>query len=119
MLSRLKAQGAEVHARSVFLQGLLLMDPSELPQFFTPVREHIADLQQRWRAAGLSALGGCLRFALDRSEIDAIIVGVNRIDEFDAIVAAASRGADVRLCEPAPSIDPLYLDASRWPDLAH
>jgi aryl-alcohol dehydrogenase-like predicted oxidoreductase len=115
MLSRLKARSVEVHARSVFLQGALLMDPNELPQFFAPVRAHIASLQHYWRGVGLSSLGGCLAFALQRQEIDAVIVGVNRVGEFDEIVAAVDQGRDVCLHEPATSIDALYLDASRWP----
>jgi len=115
MLSRLKAHGVEVHARSVFLQGALLMNPNELPQFFGPVRTHIARLQQYWSGAGLSALGGCLAFALQQPEIDGVIVGVNRLGEFEDIVAAVDQGRDICLHEPATSIDPFYLDASRWP----
>jgi aryl-alcohol dehydrogenase-like predicted oxidoreductase len=118
MLSRLKAHGVEVHARSVFLQGALVMNPNELPQFFAPLREYIADLQRQWEEAGLTAIGGCLAFALHRPEIDAVIVGVNRLGEFDDIVAAMG-GRDVCLHEPAVSIDPLYLDPSRWPMLGH
>jgi hypothetical protein len=76
-------------------------------------------LQQGWHDVGLSALGGCLRFALDQPEVDAVIVGVNRLRELDDIVAAAGQSANVRLRDPAPSIDPLYLDASRWPRLVH
>ena len=41
MLARLKAAGVEIHARSVFLQGLLLMEPDELPEFFAPVRQAV------------------------------------------------------------------------------
>jgi aryl-alcohol dehydrogenase-like predicted oxidoreductase len=117
MLSRLKAQGVEIHARSVFLQGALLMNPNELPQFFAPVREHIACLQQRWSGAGLSALAGCLAFALQRPEIDAVIVGVNRLAELGDIVAAVDRSGNICPDVPAASIDPIYLDASRWPAL--
>jgi aryl-alcohol dehydrogenase-like predicted oxidoreductase len=115
ILSRLKAHGVELHARSVFLQGALLMNPNELPQFFAPVREHIAGMQRQWGEAGLTALGGCLAFALRQPEIDVVIVGVNRLAEFNDIVAAIEEGRDVCLHAPTVSIDPLYLDPSRWP----
>ena len=36
VLARLKAGGVEIHARSVFLQGLLLMKPSEFAGFLSP-----------------------------------------------------------------------------------
>jgi aryl-alcohol dehydrogenase-like predicted oxidoreductase len=119
VLSRLRAQGTEIHARSIFLQGLLLMKPSELPQFFAPIRAQIAGLHRRWTEVGLSALGGCLQFVLRQPEIDSIIVGVNRLHEFDDILAAVQEGRDVGLDESIAAIDPLYLDASRWPGFAH
>ena len=115
-LARLKAAGVEIHARSVFLQGLLLMEPNDLPEFFAPVRDKIASLRGLWRKQGLSALDGCLAFALRRPEIDAIIVGVNRQTEFEQIEAAVAsvRGADVDWT-PIKSIDPVYVDPSQWP----
>ncbi len=51
VLARLKAQGSEIHARSVFLQGLLLMPPSDLPEFFEPVRPALARVAPRMGAA--------------------------------------------------------------------
>jgi aryl-alcohol dehydrogenase-like predicted oxidoreductase len=116
-LSRLRARAIEVHARSIFLQGALLMNPNELPQFFAPVREHIAGVQRQWGEAGLSALEGCLAFAFQQPEIDAVIVGVNRVGEFRDILAAINEGRDPCLREPTVSIDSLYLDPSRWPPI--
>ncbi len=63
-LARLKARGVEVHARSVFLQGLLLTPPSELPDFFRPLRQRLADLRGGWARRGLSPLAACLAFVL-------------------------------------------------------
>jgi aryl-alcohol dehydrogenase-like predicted oxidoreductase len=119
-LARLKAAGAEVHARSVFLQGLLLVEPNELPDFFAPVRQNIVELRGRWKERGLSALAGCLAFALQRPEIDAVIVGVNRLNEFEQIEAAAAScvGASIDIHVNQP-IDPVYVDPSRWPAFTH
>jgi aryl-alcohol dehydrogenase-like predicted oxidoreductase len=119
-LARLKAAGIEVHARSVFLQGLLLMEPSALPNFFAPVRQNISSLHRQWRERGLSALDGCLAFALQRPEVDAIIVGVNRISEFEQIAAAVDSwvGADIDLDANQP-VDSMFVDPSRWPAFSH
>jgi aryl-alcohol dehydrogenase-like predicted oxidoreductase len=120
MLGRLKSSGIEVHTRSVFLQGLLLMEPDELPEFFAPVRQIIVRLRETWQQRGLSALGGCLDFALQQTEIDAVIVGVNRIKEFEQIEAAVTSltGDDTDIAVDQP-VDPAYLDPSRWPDFVH
>ena len=114
-LARLKAKGTEIHARSVFLQGLLLMKPNELPDFFLPIREGIATLQQHWAEQNRSAIAACLAFALQQPEIDAVIVGVNRVAEFDEIVEAAMQSDRIQDCVEAPLVDPVYLDPSRWP----
>jgi aryl-alcohol dehydrogenase-like predicted oxidoreductase len=119
-LARLKRSGIEIHARSAFLQGLLLMQPADLPDFFAGVRGRIADLRAKWSAAGVSALAGCLTFVLQQPEIDAVIVGVNRVVEFDEIEAAVRKVAGNRIeMEPASPVDPIYLDPSRWPSFVH
>ena len=119
-LARLKAAGVEIHARSVFLQGLLLMDPTELPEFFAPVRQNIAEIREIWRQRGVSALGGCLAFALWRPEVDTVIVGVNRLKEFAQIEATLTSltGNDIDIAVGQP-IDPAYLDPTRWPNFVH
>lgn len=120
MLARLKAAGVDIHARSVFLQGLLLMEPDDLPEFFTPVRQVFVGLREKWKQRGLSALGGCLAFALRQPEIDAVIVGVNRMKEFEqieaAVVSLAGGDTDIALGQP---VDTVFLDPSRWPDFVH
>ncbi len=120
MLARLKAAGVEIHARSVFLQGLLLMEPDELPEFFAPLRHVIGRLRETWQQRGLSALGGCLAFALQRPEIDAVIVGVNRINEFEQIEATVNSLPSGNIdFDIEHSVDPAFLDPSRWPDFVH
>ena len=120
MLLRLQSSGVEVHARSVFLQGLLLMEPNTLPEFFAPVRQNIINLHGSWRQRGLNALDGCLAFALQRPEVDAVIVGVNRLDEFKQIemAAALSASVDGNIDVDQP-IDPVYVDPSQWPVFVH
>jgi aryl-alcohol dehydrogenase-like predicted oxidoreductase len=118
LLSRLKAQGAEIHARSAFLQGLLLMPPAELPEFFQPMRPALHKLREDWAKQGLSPVAACLAFVLRRTEIDAAIVGVNRLSELAEIEAAVA-GAGHLDPEPGtmPEVAPIYLDPSRWPAL--
>lgn len=116
VLARLKSAGAEIHVRSVFLQGLLLMAPDDLPDFFAPVRGEIAALHRRWQEQGMSVLAGCLAFALRQKEVDAVIVGVNRRAEFDEIVAAVESASHVTAeADMPPAIDAAFLDPSRWP----
>lgn len=74
-LARLKERGVEVHARSAFLQGLLLMDPSERPRYFSRWND-LWLLFETWLASeNLTRLQAALGFALAQPLIDRIIVG--------------------------------------------
>ena len=115
-LARLKKSGVEVHARSLFLQGLLLMDPQTLPGFFAPVQPALASLRKRWAAQKITPLSGCLRSVLRNRAIDAAIVGVNRRHELDEIeVAVGSLADDEADFVIGGAVDPIYLDPRRWP----
>jgi aryl-alcohol dehydrogenase-like predicted oxidoreductase len=127
---RLAALGSEVHARSVFLQGLLLMEPDAIPGYFSPLRGRIADLHARWDAEGRSPLAGSLRFVLRDASIDAAIIGVNCLSELDDIMAVIERMAagdcgrqevveTINALGPATAIEERYLDPRRWPATTH
>ena len=113
---RLKAQGTEVHARSVFLQGLLLMPPGEVPEFFAPIRSQMAMISRRWLQHGIKPVAGCLGFVLQQQDVAAAIIGINRRDELDDIEDTFNQIAD-RIIDssPLPDIDPIYIDPARWP----
>lgn len=88
-LDRLKASDIEVHVRSVFLQGLLLMDPSNRPSKFT----RWAAFWSQWDAwieeSGITPLAACIRFTLSFSQIDRFIVGIDSIKQLQEILLAS------------------------------
>jgi aryl-alcohol dehydrogenase-like predicted oxidoreductase len=116
-LAHLKARGAEIHARSLFLQGLLLMAPCSLPGFFQPLLPILAHLRNEWALRGLSPIAACLAFVIRQPAIDAAIIGVNRCTEFDEIAAALLEAETIAETSDGmlPDIDPIYLEPSRWP----
>jgi aryl-alcohol dehydrogenase-like predicted oxidoreductase len=86
MLNRLKESGIEVHARSAFLQGLLLMRPEALPAHFESIRSHHARLHQRIEQSKSSALEVSLAFCLGQPEIDVVVVGCETADQLSEIL---------------------------------
>ncbi len=88
-LARLKDGGTEVHTRSAFLQGLLLLPESELPPHFAPW----AGIFARWHGwlaeHRMSALDACLNFALDCPAIDRVVVGADSAAQLRQILAAS------------------------------
>lgn len=113
-LSRLTAQGTQVHVRSVFLQGLLLLPTHARPAEF----ERWAPLwaaYDRWlQDAGVTPLQGCLRYALSFAGIDRVIVGVDSERHLTEILNAAD-GAAPEIPDALMTDDPDLLNPARWP----
>ncbi len=87
-LDKLKNNNIEIHARSVFLQGLLLMQPEAIPKYFLPIKEKIELFSESARNLSLSKLELALAYVNGISEIDSIIVGVNTVTQFQEIINA-------------------------------
>ena len=87
-LSRLAEQGTELHVRSVFLQGLLLMTPSDRPKKFNRWASLWSKLENWLKQTGLTPLQACLRYALSFSEIDKVIIGVDSLNQLKEILQA-------------------------------
>lgn len=90
-LARLKQAGVEIHARSIFLQGLLLAPEQEADRLFPGLGSHLAAFRRFLAEAGLSPLEGALYAALARPEISVVVLGFLGVTELDAALAAIER----------------------------
>lgn len=117
LLDRLKSMGIEVHARSAFLQGLLLMDQDALPVHFSSIRDHHRRLHSLLREAGISSLQGCLQYCLASSQIDRLLVGCENVQQLHAITGAVS-GIDHAVIAELQNFaldDEAILNPGDWP----
>jgi aryl-alcohol dehydrogenase-like predicted oxidoreductase len=84
--SRLHDAGVEMHTRSTFLQGLLLMPANQRPAKFN----RWADVWQMWdgwlEQEGLTPVQACLRYVTNLSQIDRVVVGVDSVAQLNQIV---------------------------------
>src|SRR5207302_985738 len=76
----------EIHVRSVFLQGLLLMPQDSLPSYFDSVKEHLWNLQNEAIAQNMSMLQASLGFVMGLKEIDKVFIGVNSSYELNEVI---------------------------------
>lgn len=88
-LARLTDLGVEIHARSLFLQGLLFLD--RLPEKLRHAGPHLIGIRTRLRDAGTTPLAAALGFVLSRPEIAFGLVGVTSTAELNEIVGAATK----------------------------
>jgi aryl-alcohol dehydrogenase-like predicted oxidoreductase len=84
-LKALKDNGVEVHARSIFLQGVLL-NFDNLSGYFSTWQKQFNEYQVIVKESGLSLLEYSLNFALKVQEIDKILVGVDSKKQFEEVV---------------------------------
>jgi len=114
-IDRLRAANIEVHARSPFLQGILLADRTALPPYFTAFRPRFACYADMLERVDLTPLQSCLGFVLSQSGVDRTVVGVTGRDELREILAALAAMPDAL---PDFSIlaasDAALVDPRRW-----
>lgn len=84
-LSRLASAGIEIHARSAFLQGLLLADPATLSTHFEAAKPVLVKFHAAAKTAGISSAHAALHYLLAIPEIDRIIVGVESMRQFEQL----------------------------------
>lgn len=112
--SRLRQMSCEVHVRSIFLQGLLLMDATTRPQRFSPWASTWR-LWHDWLADHrLSPLEACVRYASQVAEVDRVVIGVDSSDHLREILAAA-QGFLPPLPPEFSTTDMRLLNPSQWP----
>jgi aryl-alcohol dehydrogenase-like predicted oxidoreductase len=112
-LDRLLEQDVRVHARSAFLQGLLLMPVDQLPDYFTPWQV----LLSRWHAwcakLGKTPVQAALAYLHGIGGIERVVVGVDSPEQLQDILMAVRS-------EPVPPPADLYsqdlplIEPFRW-----
>lgn len=112
-LDRLKEDGIEVHTRSAFLQGLLLMPADARTAYF----ERWQSLWGRWHQwlaqSGSTAVQACLGFVLSRARIDRVVVGVDSLSQLREMLATTA-GVVALPPDEIVSFDTDLLNPSKW-----
>jgi aryl-alcohol dehydrogenase-like predicted oxidoreductase len=115
-LDRLVADDVEVHARSVFLQGLLLMPSDSVPSKFAPFRS-MMDGWHSWLAgddaAGRSTVQACLAHVASYAGISRLVVGADSLAQLQVIIEAAS-AAPLRAPESLSSPATPLINPAQW-----
>jgi len=115
-LYRLRDQGTELHVRSVFLQGLLLLSPTARPAKFSRWEELWSNWQRWLEQTAMTPLQACLNYALSFPEIGNVVLGVEKASQLQEILGV------IGLAMPAvpqdlQCSDLRLLNPSCWNDL--
>jgi aryl-alcohol dehydrogenase-like predicted oxidoreductase len=85
-LKKLKTKNIEVHVRSVFLQGLLLMDLDKIPKKFVNWKKDFQNLDDWIKTIGFTRLEACISYVKSFKEVDKIVVGVENQKQLSEIL---------------------------------
>lgn len=115
LLDKLSGFGVEVHARSIFLQGLLLLPRDAIPDKFKKWN-YLFDRWHNWLDENsISPVRAALSLASD-PRIDRVIVGIDRLEQLELIMSEAKK-IDKFDCPNLSSSDLQLINPSNWKNL--
>ncbi len=117
-LDKLKRKNIEVHARSIYLQGLLLMDIKDQTQQF-------GNWKSTWKLFNsfcldnkITPLEACLRYVLQNPQIDRVILGIDNYSQLEETIESAT-GGEVNVPNELISLDDNLCNPLNWEMYAH
>ncbi len=112
-IQELRAKNIEFHARSIFLQGLLLMEKK--PSFFDKWN-NVFTAWEKWISdVGLTPLEGALYCAISNDLIKKIIIGLDSFEHLQEMIQAITKVQQIKHKIPKfEVIDPTLLNPSEW-----
>lgn len=115
-LTQLANLGMELHARSVFLQGLLLMPPNSRPSKFLRWQDKWLIWDKWLKEKELSPLQACMGHVLSIKQIKNIIVGIESLEQLKEIIGSLD-DIPPQLPEELDLNDENLLNPSKWEHL--
>ena len=112
--STLKLNQVEIHVRSVFLQGLLLMPAVERHSYFQAWPKFWKIWDEWLSVSEISPLQVCLGFVFTVPEIDRIVIGVDSASQLEQIILSIPSES----CDYPSNLsmdDKLLIEPFRWP----
>lgn len=112
-LQRLIDEGVQVHTRSAFMQGLLLMTDEDRPAYFSRWRGLWTKWSEFLVANHIDPLSACLGFVKSHPGISHVVVGVDNISHLQQLLEAF-RVAPLAVPERLACSDLDLIDPVNW-----
>tara|TARA_B100000963_G_C22631623_1_gene675205 strand:+ start:989 stop:1855 length:867 start_codon:yes stop_codon:yes gene_type:complete len=115
-MQKLYSNSIEIHTRSCFLQGLLLMSPQTIPQKFNQWKGLFTELEEWCNAYGKTMLEVCLGFQNSFPEINKTVIGIDSKHHLSEIISKNNSCKSFEI----PNIscdDENLINPSKWSEL--
>ena len=112
-LSRLSDNKVEVHIRSVFLQGLLLMSSNQRPKYFSKWSNTFNEWDLWLKRNKISGLEAALNFVLSEDLIDKVVIGVDSKTQLKEVISV-SKNRILDIPKILNTTDDMLINPSHW-----
>jgi len=113
-LTKLKNLDIEIHTRSVFLQGLLLLDSNSRDQYFDKWKNAFDEFENWIKKTNQTPLEACLNFVYSYNEIDKIIVGIDTLVQLEEIISSINYEYKAPISNHLQINDNMLIEPSNW-----
>ena len=96
LIEKIKSKNIEIHLRSLYLQGLLLMDKEKIDPFFFPIMAAFSMIEKTCQKYQLNKLQLCIAYGLQLG-VDRLVVGATSVKELEETIMAYEHVRDMNL----------------------
>jgi aryl-alcohol dehydrogenase-like predicted oxidoreductase len=115
VLTDLTSAGAEIHVRSIFLQGVLLSPVEDLPEYFAPWRDKLTHIRDVLSAVGTTPAAAALAFVRSKTPASYAIVGATSVSELHELLQHPPADEALPHFDDFAIDDELFVNPSKWP----
>lgn len=116
-LKNLKKKKIEIHARSIFLQGLLISDYNKIPKYFKR-KKVLKNFFSFLRVTKISPSKLCIKFVYNIKEIDKFVIGFNNLTQLKQILGYLKNinqiNINKKIYDHLKTNDPKIIDPRKW-----
>ena len=112
-MDKLHQANIEIHTRSTFLQGLLLMDLKDIPTKFSKWAHLFALWDKTVEQSNMNKMEACIKFSSSFKEIDKVIFGVDNLEQFKEVSEYNFLNKYNNLCDMSVN-DEYLINPTNW-----
>jgi aryl-alcohol dehydrogenase-like predicted oxidoreductase len=113
----LRERKCEIHVRSIFLQGLFFIASNQLNSFFSPIHGLLRNIRSCY-GSDAELASAIVKWTCNNPLIDKVVFGVNNMKQLKSNIELMAQTDSTPLSAIRfPSIDPIFINPSKWKKL--
>jgi hypothetical protein len=113
-IKKLHSLGIEIHVRSIFMKGLLLVNDNKILHKFNELKFFIKKFDKWCIRNRITKLQAAINFIKTVKKIDGVVVGVDNVDQLKNIIHAFKNSSKKYPKKINTKILEKYLDIRKW-----